>query len=99
MPIQAETLVLTLTLGVGMPLQIAISVFLLMAMKISLEVSFGSENQPVNCEYVTFFTELTLLVLNMEFALVSVITMVLYMCIFRRIMKETAKREQIGKFE
>ena len=69
-----------------------------MVMKISLEVSFGSEYQPVNCEYVTFFTDVTLLVLNMEFALVSVITMVLYMCIFSRIMKETAKRAHIGNY-
>ena len=57
----------------------------------------GSYKIEQNCEFIFYFTPLMMMIIALEFTVVSGTTFICYILIFFKIVKEKAKRKQLGK--
>ena len=51
-----------------------------------------------NCEFSYYFTPMMMMIIALEFTVVSITTFICYILIFFKIAKEKVKRQKLGKF-
>ena len=67
-------------------------------MHTSVQMTLAGGYRLGNCEFDSYFTPLMMMVIAMEFSVISLTTFVCYVFIFTKILKEKSKRTQLGKY-
>ena len=64
----------------------------------SVQMTLAGGYSPGDCDFASYFSPLMMMIIGLEFTVISLTTFISYIFVFTKILKEKSKRTQLGKY-